>query len=125
MDTPKRSTISGVVMLLTGLFLVGWDLWDRLRLRDLDESEFGFYIGLFFIALGVAELANASRAALNGATGAFLLVFLGTVLRDVMEGVGRQSSDVWILVVVALVLALAGLFWLRKVRPWPAPRGDA
>lgn len=71
------------------------------------------------------RFAHGPSEALWGMNGAFLVVFLGTSLRDLVRAVVDKSSVAWIVGATMLAMALLGLYWFRSARPWPAPGGDS
>jgi hypothetical protein len=122
MSEPKPSKTRGAGLLVAGLILAMWDLSERPQRPE--DPQLDFYVTLYIVAFAVLQLARAPREAQWGMNGAFLVVFLGTLLRDLVLALVYKSSVVWIVAATMLAMALLGLYWFRSARPWPASRGD-
>ena len=123
MSELKISKTRASVVLVGGLVIAGWSLWDHVQRPELPQV--GFWLGLNFIAIAVQQLADASSEAQRGVHGAFVLVLFGALLWDLVHAIASNSPSVWILAVVTLGMALAGLYWFRSAGPSPAPREDS
>ena len=123
MNALKPSKTRATELLILGLVLAAWEL--REYLRHPEDPQFLFYSALYLVAFAVLRFAHALSEALWGMNGAFLVVFLGTSLRDLVRAVVYKSSAAWIVGATMLAMALLGLYWSCSARPWPAPGGDS